>query len=247
MLIDLLAGNNYLNINLPMIRILGLHRSIYISYILNEYQKNNVNNTLISEYFELDRSVVESVLTFKIEEQKILEEQLSDIGVITRDEITKDADKFRIKLNLNVLYSLFATNDELTLVDIKKITKEKTTKGGRGISQRQRRCNDLKYNLTAPNKELLDAYQGWVDGVYENPKGFLSTTSIKVFQKTVDDFAKGDLDLALKIIEIATVNGYRDATWAINVFNRDYATSFNRQYERQNKAPSRAQLGDEVF
>ena len=69
-----------------------------------------------------------------------------------------------------------------------------------------------------------------------------------MFKETVDNFAQGNLDLALKIIDIATVNGYRDATWAINVFNRDFAAEFNRKY-RMNPpvAQKKQKLSDEVF
>lgn len=244
MLIDLLASDNYLNLNIPMINLLGLHRSVYIAFILNEQARKNSSQ---DGFIELARSEISNTLTFNIEEQKSLEQQLENIGVITRDVSTEESERFKVKINLNVLYSLFASSDEMTTVNIKNIVKEKTTKGTKGLSQRQKQCNELKYNLTAPNKELLEAYQGWVDGVYSNPKGFLSARSIKLFQQRVDEFAQGNLDLALKLIDIATVHGYRDATWAINLFNKDYAATFNKQYDRQTSIKPRAQLGDEIF
>jgi len=93
----------------------------------------------------------------------------------------------------------------------------------------------------------LTAYQDWVDGVYANPKGFLSKSAIQVFQRTIDEYAKGDLDLALKLIEIATVNGYRDANWAINVFKKDYETSWKKTHQISTPAARAPITGGEVF
>ena len=93
--------------------------------------------------------------------------------------------------------------------------KAKTTK---------RECvqESLKSGIVCSNAELLVAYQHWVDGVFANPKGFLTKESIKIFQKTVDDFCNHNLDAALRVIEIATVNGYRDATWAIDRYKKEH-------------------------
>ena len=52
----------------------------------------------------------------------------------------------------------------------------------------------MKTKINCQNEELRQAYEEWIDGVYANPKGFLSARSISIFQKTVDDFARGDLD-----------------------------------------------------
>ena len=57
----------------------------------------------------------------------------------------------------------------------------------------------------------------WVDGVYARPNGFLSKSSIKIFQDTLNSYTQGDLDLALRVVQIATVQGYRDCQWAINM------------------------------
>ena len=76
----------------------------------------------------------------------------------------------------------------------------------------------LKQGLNISNSELLEAYKGWIDGVYSNPKGFLSKRSIEIFQNQLNDYTKGDLDVALAILDIATVNGYRDVTWAITKY-----------------------------
>ena len=117
------------------------------------------------------------------------------------------------------------------------------------MSMRQKTILELKDFIKCSNEELLNAYRDWVDGVYANPRGYLSKRAIIVFQRDVDEFARGDLDLALKIIEIATINGWRCAEWAINTFKKDYAKDFYANYTQV--APSMPQrsvsLSDEVF
>ena len=40
----------------------------------------------------------------------------------------------------------------------------------------------------------------------------------EIFQDTLNSYTKGDLDVALRIVQIATVQGYRECQWAINMF-----------------------------
>ena len=49
---------------------------------------------------------------------------------------------------------------------------------------------------------------------------WLNKTVIEVFQKTVNSYSDSKA-VKLKIIEIATIHGYKDASWAINMHSRD--------------------------
>ena len=138
-----------------------------------------------------------------------------------------------------------AAQDVKFLKDVSKITanvkQPKKTK-------RQSYIEVLKDCAAHENAELNQAYMDWVDGVYANPKGFLSPKSVKVFKETVDNFAQGNLDLALKIIDIATVNGYRDATWAINVYKKKKKNKKKKKKKiKQPVAKKKQKLSDEVF
>ena len=54
--------------------------------------------------------------------------------------------------------------------------------------------------------------------------------------------------MALKVLEIATVGGYREASWAIEKFNKDYANQFRRRYVVPTTLPTRnVVVSDEVF
>ena len=86
----------------------------------------------------------------------------------------------------------------------------------------------------------------WFDAVGANPKGFLSKRSIEIFQKNIDDFANHNLDVALKLIEIAIVGGFRDASWAIESYRRQFGVSY-RLPEATNALTSKEQLSEVIF
>ena len=242
MLTELFSTNNYVSFNIKVAEVLGLHTAIYVSELINinnkALHKNKINE---AGYFKVDRKYITSRTTLQPDEQKQIEDKLVEIQILQIDPNDRDA----FKIDINNLANIAISDDVKFLKDVSKITanvkQPKKTK-------RQSYIEVLKDCAAHENTELNQAYMDWVDGVYANPKGFLSPKSVKVFKETVDNFAQGNLDLALKIIDIATVNGYRDATWAINVFNRDFAAEFNRKYRMNPSATQKKQkLSDEVF
>lgn len=248
MLIDLLNPENQLSYNIKIAQVIGLHAAVYLSELM-EINGKAIRKEKVDEdgYFMIDRTYVTSRTTLSSEEQTELDHKLSDIDVIKiKDEKTPDI----IKLDLIHLADIIASDDMKLLQAVTKATKIKTLNSPRAkMTQRQKQAEEFKSKLTYPNPEIEAALKDWVDGVYANPKGFLSYRSIKSFKETVDSYAQGNLDLALKIIEIATINGYRDATWAINLFEKDYKKMFWKQYEIQTPifTSNTTSLGSEVF
>lgn len=239
MLIDLISQNNYKTYNVKLANILGLTTAVYISELLSISKDNIIPN--------LNAIDITSSTGLSAEQQKEAKSILASMNLITEDPN-------KVILNVDNIVALFATDSDKAMAKAKKAASKVAATAGK-LTTRQKQCNDLKSKIICSNDELFEAYTYWIDGVYANPKGFLSARSISIFQKTVDDFAKGDLDLALKIIDIATVNGYRDATWAINLFNRDYAAEFRRQQaalsamdnSQQQPSERKVDLGSEVF
>ena len=185
---------------------------------------------------------MQSITTFEEDEQVSIEETLKKLGILIEFDIKSNL----YQLDLQAVYNLIASTDEASLKKIKKVAASKSTKPK--ISARQKQCDELKANINCSDSTLTEAYRDWVDGVYANPKGFLSSKAIAIFQKTVKEFSKGDIDLMKKIIDIATVNGYRDATWGINVFNKDYAAHWNKVQNSNSPSPrARVNLSGEVF
>lgn len=60
----------------------------------------------------------------------------------------------------------------------------------------------------------------WVDSVYANPKGFLTSQSIKCNIDDLFSFTDSE-DIRIEIIRIAIKNGHRDIKWSIDSYEKD--------------------------
>lgn len=246
MLTDLMCTDNYAMFNVKVANVMGLHAAVYVNEILNITQKAQQKRKVVDGFVTINRDYVQHRTTIFPEEQISIDKKLVGIGVLSVAEDNPD----NIQLSVDALANLVAADDADLLKKVSKLTVVKSvTSSSTKMSMRQKTILELKDFIKCSNEELLAAYKDWVDGVYANPKGYLSKRAIIVFQRDIDEFARGDLDLALKIIEIATINGWRCAEWAINVFKKDYAKDFYANYTQPvPSAPQRSvSLSDEVF
>ena len=104
-------------------------------------------------------------------------------------------------------------------------------------------------NITTTNEELREAYSEWIDTVYTK-QGWMSKKSVVLAQQMIDNFSNHNLDIALKIIDIATVNGYRDMEWAITNYKKNYHVNYTYSNEpvfAEAIQIKRSSLSEEVF
>ena len=217
MLLDILNTNNYISFNISLAQIFGLKPAIYCSELLNIYQKAEKKNKLFDKcYFKIDRKYIHARTTLTIDEQLTIDSKWSKIGLLKIN--AKDPNI--VSLDISMLLSIGSNEDEKL---IKEITKKVKIKTQSEIKETKRMsiCRALKEGIVCSNLELSNALKDWIDSIYSNPKGYLSKTVVKTFQDTLNSYAKGDLDLALQIVKIATIQGYKDCTWAINIYERD--------------------------
>lgn len=238
---DIFNQDNSITINYKAITLFGLNTAAYLTLLISIYRKATRKNKLDNDFFKLDRSYIQELLGMSVEEQLICDGNLLKLSIIRKSP----DDPNRIKVDLKLYLSLLNDEDLKLIDDVRKSMKVTRPKGLKQ-SQRQIQINNLKDCIQCSNYELLTALRDWVDGVYANPKGFLSKASIKVFQDTLNNYTKGDLDLALRIVRIATVQGYRDCNWAINVYEKE---SKPRQAVRvtEQEVASKDNLSDTIF
>lgn len=247
MLLDVFDNDNSISVNYRTIQIFGLPTAVYLTELINIYKKATRKNKLVEDgYFKVDRKYVNNVLCLTPEEQIICDLNLIKTSVLKKSSDNPDILKIDIKLYL----SLLCSEDMKLYDDVKKQMKVQKPKGTKE-SQRQQYINVLKNSIECSNYELLTALRDWVEGVYARPNGFLSKSSIKIFQDTLNSYTKGDLDLALRVVQIATVQGYRDCQWAINMLEDS-----EKRKKKQNNSQIRVteqevadkkQLSDIVF
>lgn len=241
MLIELLSMSNYGNYNIKVAHIIGLEAAIYLNELLNINEKAVRKNKIdTNHFFTVDREYITTRTTLTSERQEELDETLLKIGIL---EHTGDN---TLCINITALTSILMDPSEELIKNITKIAKAKTsTKRTKG----QAICDNLKENIITTNEELRNAYSEWIDSVYAKDN-WMSKKAVVVAQQVIDDFSNRNLDVALKVLEIATVNGFRDMTWAVNNYKRDYNISYKvipPQPIQSNTPVTKARLSDEIF
>ena len=242
MLIELLSMSNYVHFNVKLAEILGLHTAIYLGQITDINEKAIRKNKVDENFFTIDREYITKRTTIPEKEQKDIENNLIKIGILERSD--KDANT--LLLNLTVLTSILMSPDEDLLKNVENLAKPKKSK-----TKAEKIIENLKENIITTNPELRQAYFDWIDAVYAKD-GFMTKAAVIAAQSNIDKFSQRNLDIALKVLEIATINGYRDITWAINNYNKDYRVGYSVAPQpevrtTQSAPPPRKRLSDEVF
>lgn len=209
MLIDFLSTDTYGMYNIDLANIIGLHEAIYVNNLINIYKKAITKKKLHGDFILIDREYITSVTTFTVAEQKEMDKKLQDVNILHINIDNKDL----VKLNLSNITTLLVTDNEELVTDVKtKTTKKKRTKA-------EAIKDNLKNLITVNNDELRKAYEDWIDAVYAK-QGWMSAKCVTVGQNQLDTFANHNLDVALDILNIASIHGYRDMQWAIENYNK---------------------------
>lgn len=216
-MLDFLSNDNYLVINIKTAQLFGLSGAVYLSELVTIYHKAvKKKKTIDDDFFKVDRKYISEKTTLTLNEQLVVDQNLIKLSILKKH----DDDPNIIKLDLKLLLSIIDSDNEELLDDISIKAKIKSPKGVKE-SQRQAIISNLKNSIICSNYELLTALRDWVDSIYSKPSGYLSKTAITTFQTTLNNYTQGDLDLALKIVQIASIQGYKDCQWAINAYEKD--------------------------
>lgn len=243
MLIELLSSSNYVNFNVKLAQILGLKPAIYLSQIMDINEKAIRKNKVDNNYFTIDRKYIENRTTLTRDEQVGIEKDLLDIGILEKNVEKRNT----ICLNISTLTSIMMTPDEDLLKDISSLSKGKKKRTKSEVIE-----DNLKENILTTNMELREAYYEWIESVLTK-KGMMTKAAVVHAQPTLDKFCNRNLDVALKVLEIASIHGYEDINWAINSYNKEFKVSYNvpstpvvKHNNTFNPSP-RCRMGEEVF
>lgn len=241
MLIDLLSTSNYVSYNIKLAELLGLHSAIYLSELMNINDKAIRKNKLDDNYFKLEREYIKNRTTLDDKEQLAIEDNLIKLGILERGENSND-----LSLNITSLTTIMMSADEQLIDNIKKLSKVKK-KSNRKTKEEQIKLN-LKTSLNISNEELRSAFERWIDSVYEK-QGWMTKESVAYAQEVIDNASNRDLDVALEILKIASVNAYRDMSWAVNAYRAQYKVNYKIKTNTPNTPviTNSNQLSSEVF
>lgn len=235
MLIDLLSMDNYVNYNIQFAQILGLHAAIYVSELLNINEKAVRKKKVKDDFFVVDREYIKKRTTLEITEQNDIDKFLLNLGILKQDKQNKD----RLTLDLTVLTSLVSA-EPATIKDLEKLVKSAQPKKR---TKSAVIADSLKAKVLVQNAELREAYNDWIDAVMHK-QGWMSATSVTTAPKVIDAYCDHNLDLALELLKIASINGYRDIQWAINSYEADHKVNYKPTHYTASKKPV---VSSEVF
>lgn len=237
MLFDLFSTDMYVSYNIKLAKILNLTAAIYISELINIQRKAIEKEKLKDGFFKLDRKYIDNRTTLSKADQKDIDAKLKELKILS---IGESADL--LKLDLDVLTSLILGDQEIVSEIVQPVKRGRPSKQESIVRQ-------LKANIETTNGELKQAYEDWIDSVCAK-NGWMTKIHVLEGQKAIDNYNKEkDLDLALEIIKIATMGGYRDMNWAIDAFEKKYKKDFNSKFNTQPTPVQkpRLKMSNEVF
>ena len=198
-----------LKLNKRLVKLTGFEVAAYwaeLQSILKQVLKKQTADE--QGFFTLDREYVERETTLTLAKQLKCEEKLITMGVIM-----KDADNPN-RLTISVANMVEIITDE----DTKKLKKTSAIKKDEKAAKTAGIKANMKKAILETDIDLRAAYERWVDGMIDAANCRFTKAVVQLFEKTVTEFSTNKAD-RLKVIEIATINSYKDATWAINRFS----------------------------
>ena len=244
MLIDLLGAENYVSYNVKIAEILGLNCAVYLAELVNINEKAIKKNKVENKFFTIDRKYIEKRTTLNRAEQLKLDATLQDLGIIT---VSGDKNN-TLQLNISAIITLLNGDNENIVAELTKMQAALNRNANKVGTKEQQQCELMKTYITAENPELYQAYCDWIDSVYAKLH-WMSKKAVEVAQREIDKYSDHNLDVALGILELATVNGYKDISWAIKAYDDNYEVSYRVKYSRspEKQTQEKVELGEEVF
>ena len=195
-----------LRLNKRLIKIAGFEVAAYwaeLQSILRRVVKKQTADEF--GFFSLDREYLERETTLTLAKQLKCEEKLISMGVIRKDTENPN----RLAISVQNMIEIITDEDTKKLKKTAAVRKDEKAAKIAGIK------DTMKKALIETDPELRLAYELWIDGMIDAANCRFTRAVVQLFEKTVTEYTP-DKSTRLKIIEIATTNSYRDATWAIN-------------------------------
>lgn len=232
MLLDIMSPYSCLQVNTKMISIFGLNVAAYWAELLNIYprviKKKKEEVIQANGFFTIDREYIRQRTSLDITEQTKCDKVLINVGALAVDENNSNS----ICISLNTMFEILTEDDLATIAEIQKKAKSKKSTA-KATKQDMIKFN-LKKAIKETDEEVKTAYYNWIDSILDG-NNFLTKQIVEIFESTIQAFSTVKA-IKLKIIEIAIVRGYKNADWAINIYNKDFnkAGTFIGVEQKQN-------------
>ena len=206
MLFNCLSEKGFQSYNVELAHKIGVTNAIYFNILIDLYyfSKQQKNEIINEEYIWVDREYITSRSTFSIEEQLNCESVL-----IANKLVELSEDKKTLKINwANYIGCNFNTTS--TIMPEKKKTKRSNPTGALyGV------IKQIDYNYPGNIKAALE---DWLNTVFDK-YGYVNKNMLLNAQKLLSPIIYTEINKAMEIINIATIQAYRDMIWAFNRYN----------------------------
>lgn len=195
-----------LRLNKRLIKITNFEVAAYwaeLQSILKQVVKKHAADE--QGFFILDRDYVERETTLTVTKQLKCDDKLMELGVMLKDHTNPN----RIAIAVNGMVAVITDEDTTKLKKSTAVKKDEKAAKIAGIKA------TMKKTILETDPEVRAAYERWIEGMIDAANCKFTKAVVQLFEKTVTEYTS-DKNIRLKIIEIATVNSYKDATWAIN-------------------------------
>lgn len=195
-----------LRLNKRLIKLAGFEVAAYwaeLQSILKQVVKKHTMDEF--GFFNLDRDYLERETTLTLNKQLKCEERLISLGVIAKDPENPN----RLSISVHGMIEIITDEDTKKLKKTNAVKKDEKAAKIAGIKI------NMKKAILETDPELRAAYERWVEGMVDAANCRFTRAVVQLFEETVTTYTQ-DKSKRLKIIEIATINSYKDAGWAIS-------------------------------
>ena len=200
-----------LRLNKRLVKIAGFEVAAYWAELQSVLKQVVKKQTMDEQgFFLLDRSYVERETTLTISKQLKCEEKLIELGALLRDTENPN----RIAIGVNAMVAVITGEDTTKLKKSGRCSADEKAAKIAGMKA------TMKKAIVETDPEIHAAYERWVDGMIDAANCRFTKAVVQIFEKTITEYTTNKA-MRLKIIEIATTNSYKDATWAINRLTGD--------------------------
>lgn len=195
-----------LRLNKKLVKIAGFEVAAYWAELQSILKQVVKKHTMDEQgFFILDRDFLEHETTLTLKKQLKCDDKLIELGVMMKDESNPN----RIAIAVNGMVAVITGEDTTKLKKSNAVKKDEKAAKIAGIKA------TMKKAITETDPDIRHAYEQWIDGMVDAANCRFTKTVVQLFEKTVTEYTN-DKDTRIKIIGIAAINSYRDATWAIN-------------------------------
>lgn len=212
MLIDFISNNNTGTYNIKLANIFGLETAVYLNELVNINEKAIRKNKISDCYFHIDRKYLQSRTTLSEETQISIENKLIELGIMSKPKDKIDD----LSIDVVEIVALLKSDDEDLAKGIEKLSKLKKKK-----NKTESLSDNLKRFVNSGNSTVDEYLKEWVDEIVEK-LGRFNKVGVIDGQEKIINFANGNVNVAIEVIKIAAMNGYKDMDWAINSYKEKH-------------------------